>query len=44
VSYLAETMDRLSSDIRDLLLGREGVIARLHASGYRIDEPELLSQ
>ena len=26
------------------LLGTEGVIARLRASGYRIDEPELLSR
>jgi hypothetical protein len=24
-----------------LLLGKEGVIARLRASGYRVDEPEL---
>jgi uncharacterized protein YbaP (TraB family) len=27
-----------------LLLSKEGVIARLRASGYRIDEPELLSR
>jgi hypothetical protein len=26
-----------------LLLGKEGGIARLSASGYRIDDPELLS-
>jgi hypothetical protein len=28
--------------VRPLLLGKDGVIARLRASGYAIEEPELL--